>query len=63
MADCYTGFACSINDLEKKEQEEIKKDISILKAYIRQKNSKKTIEIINKSNKYEDFFLFNSIFL
>ena len=38
LADCYTGFACSIADLEKKEQEKKNIETEFLKKYLDHKD-------------------------
>lgn len=63
FADCFTGFACSVADLEKKEQEEINNNINIYKRYFEQKNEQQQILISGKPIKdYNDLFLFNSVY-
>lgn len=63
MADCYTGFACSIADLEKQEQEQIKKNTAVFKQYLEQKHMPHKILVSGKIIKdYNDLFLFNSIY-
>ena len=62
FADCYTGFACSIKDLEKQKNEEINKNIEIFKKYLNQKNTRNNIITRGTIIKnYNDLFFFNTI--
>ena len=61
-ADCTTGYACSIAELEKKEQEQLYNDLEIMKTYLFRKNI--TYNFINYKSSvinYNDIFLFKSI--
>ncbi len=62
IADCYTGFACSIADLEKQQEEQSSKDIDNFKQYLKQKNSPKEMLVSSKIEDYNDLFIFNPIF-
>lgn len=62
-ADCSTGFACSIADLEKKEQEQFLNDLKIMKNFMQKQNNYN--HIINYKTipkDYNDIFIFNTIF-
>ena len=59
MADCYTGFACSIEDLEKQEQLQTRKNINIFKKYLKKvKKPRKFVMLSNKDTEYSDLFVF-----
>ena len=60
QADCFTGFACSVSDLEKQEHEKLLKNIEIYKQYLQE--SKKDIVLTIDSNhfNYKDLFIFSS---
>lgn len=62
FADCYTGFACSIADLEKQQEEQLNKDIDNFEQYLKQKNSPKEMLVSSKIEYYNDLFIFNPIF-
>ena len=61
-AECITGYACSIAELGKKEQEQLYNDLEIMKTYISRKSKPNNFIIYKSSIKnYNDIFLFKSI--
>ena len=60
LANCHTGFACSIKDLNKVNTQQTIKNAKIIKNYFKKTNS---IHFANKkllSKNYNDFFLFHT---
>ena len=57
-ADCITGFACSIEDMERKEKEKLQKDIEIYKNYIHENKKDIILTGLNMPVKYKDLFVF-----
>lgn len=61
-ADCYTGFACSIADIEKQQEEKTEKDIDTFKQYLEQQHKEKDFIIqYNLSSNYDNLFMFNKV--
>lgn len=63
QADCYTGFACSLSDLEEKESIQMKQNYEFVKNYFNKNIMPDSLAIkAPKSQYYKDLFLFNTIF-
>ncbi len=62
VAGCYTGFACSLEDLEKIEQQNNKEFIFVLNKFFN-KSVKEPVFLANQNNitNYRDLFIFNTI--
>ena len=61
-ADCFTGFACSINDLENKElAEQADKFIPAINDYFSMKLNDADYFDIPQSKNYIDLFTFNTL--
>ena len=62
FADCVTGFACSISELQQKEKLQLNKNIEAFKKYLSNDFSYKNYLAMNKNDvAYEDLFLFNRV--
>lgn len=62
LADCFTGFACSIADLEDKQSEHYKEIISVIQNYFNKKNLEKNYVTGKYTiNNYNDIFSYNTI--
>ena len=57
-ANCITGFACSIEDIEKKEKEKLQTDIKIYKKYLQDNKKDIILTGLNMPVKYKDLFVF-----
>lgn len=63
LAECVTGFACSIDELQKKEKLQQKKQIEAFKKYLNKDLSYKNYLAMNINDiTYDDLFWFNTIF-
>lgn len=63
QADCYTGFACSLSDLEAKEAIQMKQNYDFVKNYFNKNIMPQSFAIKTpNSQNYKDLFLFNTIF-
>lgn len=59
-SDCYTGYACSLDELIKKEQLQTKQNIEFIQNYFKQTNiSENFAGKQTASQNYKDMFLFN----
>ena len=62
FADCITGFACSISELQQKEKLQLNKEIEVFKKYLIKDLSYKNNLAMNKNDiAYRDLFLFNKV--
>ncbi len=62
QADCFTGFACSISDLENKEfTEQANKFIPAMNDYFSMKLNDADYFDIPQSKNYIDLFTFNTL--
>ena len=62
LADCYTGFACSLDELQKKELQQNIENTKLILNYFDKSN--RNFDFINKkyiTNNYNDLFTYNVI--
>ncbi len=63
FADCVTGFACSISELQQKEKLQLQKDVEVFKKFLNKDLSYKNYLAMNINDiTYDDLFLFSTIF-
>ena len=62
IASCYTGFACSINDLEEKQTQQNHEFINAINDYFDKKpNADLFFSKADNSLAYNDLFIFSTI--
>ncbi len=61
LADCHTGFACSINDLESKQHFDAEYINNINNYFNKQVNENLFFGKLNPDVNYKDLFIFNTI--
>ena len=61
FADCHTGFACSINDLEAKQYFDAEYINKINNYFNKQVNENLFFGRLNSDVNYNDLFIFNTI--
>lgn len=61
-SDCITGYACSLEELQKQEELKTKQNITLIQNYFKQNKPNKNFTAKHKtSQNYNDMFLFNSL--
>lgn len=61
-ADCITGFACSLKELEEQERIQTLHNVEIMQNYLKRSDKPIIISFSGNNINYSDLFLFNKIF-